>query len=178
MAFKSGNLVILFSSILVGAVIGETIDIEKYLDDFRIFLKSRFKSKDGRFIEGLVTAFLIFYVGSMIIIGAIEDGLNNNPSILYTKSILDGFVSISLASVFGIGVLFSAIPLFISQGGVTLLAAYSKAFFTEELINELSAVGGILLLGLGISILEIKKLKVVNLLPSLIVVIVLVKIFL
>lgn len=178
MTFKTDNLVILFSSILIGAVIGEMTDIKKYLDRFGNFLKVKFGSEDDKFVEGLVTAFLIFCVGSMTIIGAIEDGLNSDPSILFAKSILDGVVSIPLASVFGIGVLFSAVPLFIFQGGITLLAAYSKAFFTGILINELNAVSGILLLGLGINMLEIKEIRVVNLLPSLIVSIVLVNLFL
>ncbi|MEM2914944.1 MAG: DUF554 domain-containing protein [Candidatus Bathyarchaeia archaeon] len=177
MAFKVNNLIILFFSILIGAVIGEIIDFERYLDRLGVFLKDKLKSEDDRFIEGLVTAFLIFCTGSMTILGAIEDGLNGDPSILYAKSMLDGFASISLASVFGIGVLFSAIPLFIFQGGITFLAAYSKGFFTDALISSLSAVGGILLIGLGINLLEIKKIKVVNLLPSLVVVAVLAHLF-
>ncbi len=178
MAFKTDNLVILFFSIFMGAVMGEMIDIKNYLDRLGTLLKIRFKSEDERFIEGLVTAFLTFCVGSMTILGAIEDGINGDPSILYAKSILDGFASISFASVFGMGVLFSAVPLFIFQGGITLLAAYSKTFFTDVLINELSAVGGILLIGLGINILEIREIKVANLLPSLVVVTILVGLFL
>lgn len=174
MALKTANMVVLFFSILVGAVIGEMADVEKHLNSFGDFLKAISGSRDERFIEGLVTAFLIFCVGSMTIVGAIEDGLNGNPSILIAKSILDGFVSVSLATVFGIGVLFSAVPLFIFQGAITLLATYSRAFFTGILVNELSAVGGILLLGLGIKMLELKEIKVANLLPSLIVVPVLV----
>jgi uncharacterized membrane protein YqgA involved in biofilm formation len=105
----------------------------------------------------------------MTIIGSIEDGLNGNPSILYAKSMLDGFASISLASVLGLGVLFSAIPLFLYQGGITALAFLSRAFFTENVINEMSAAGGIMLIGLGINILEIRKIRVANLLPSLII---------
>jgi len=177
MALKTSNLAVLFFSILIGAVAGETVDVEKHLERFGNLLKTKFKSEDERFIDGLVTAFLIFCVGSMTIIGAIEDGLNGDPSILIAKSILDGFTSMSLASVFGIGVLFSAIPLFTFQGAITLLAVYSRTFFTETLINELSAVGGILLLGLGIKILEIKEIKVANLLPSLFFVLVLVYLF-
>jgi len=177
MALKTSNLAVLFFSILIGAVAGETVDVEKHLERFGNLLKTKFKSEDERFINGLVTAFLIFCVGSMTIIGAIEDGLNGDPSILIAKSILDGFTSMSLASVFGIGVLFSAIPLFTFQGAITLLAVYSRTFFTETLINELSAVGGILLLGLGIKILEIKEIKVANLLPSLLFVLVLVYLF-
>jgi uncharacterized membrane protein YqgA involved in biofilm formation len=108
-------------------------------------------------------------MGSMTIIGSIEDGLNGDPSILYAKSMLDGFASISLASVLGVGVLFSVVPLLLYQGGITLLASLSRAFFTEAVIDELSATGGIILIGLGINILEIKKIRVANLLPSLLI---------
>ena len=120
MALKTSNLVILFFSILIGAIIGELINMENHLDRFGELFKNRFRSGDQKFVEGLITAFLIFCVGSMTIVGAIEDGLNGNPSILIAKSVLDGFVSVSLASVFGVGVLFSAVPLLIFQGGITL----------------------------------------------------------
>lgn len=169
MSSKTNNLVVLFFSMLIGSVIGETIDIEKHIEDFGNFIKSKFGSKEDKFIEGFITAFLIFCMGSMTIIGSIEDGLNGNPHILYAKSILDGFVSISLASVLGIGVLFSVIPLLLYQGGITLLASLSKAFFTNTVINELSASGGIILIGLGINFLDIKNIKVANLLPSLVI---------
>lgn len=169
MSLKTNNLVVLFFSILIGAIIGEAIDIEKHIEGFGNFIKSKFGSKEDKFIEGFITAFLIFCMGSMTIIGSIEDGLNGNPSILYAKSILDGFASISLASVLGIGVLFSAIPLLLYQGGITLLASLSKTFFTDAVINELSASGGIILIGLGINLLDIRKIKVANLLPSLVI---------
>jgi len=123
--------------------------------------------RDERFTKGMVTAFLLFCVGSMTIIGAIEDGINGDPSILYAKSSLDLFTSSALASVFGMGVLFSIIPLFIFQGGITIAAAAASPFFTESIIAELSAAGGILLMGIGIDMMEIKKIKVANMLPSL-----------
>jgi len=173
MALENNNLMVLFFSILLGAIVGEAIDVEKRLEKLGDFLKVKSRSKDERFTEGVLTAFLIFCVGSMTIIGAIQDGLHGDSSILIAKSILDGFVSVSLASVLGVGVLFSAVPLFIFQASITLLAVYSRNFFTEALLSELSAVGGILLLGLGIRILEIKEIKVANLLPSLVVVLVL-----
>lgn len=167
MSLKTSNLVVLFFSILIGAIIGEAANIEKHIEDFGNFVKSKFGSKEDKFIEGFITAFLIYCMGSMTIIGSIEDGLNGNPSILYAKSMLDGFASISLASVLGVGVLFSVMPLLLYQGGITLLASLSKAFFTEAVINELSASGGIILIGLGINILELRKIRVANLLPSL-----------
>jgi uncharacterized membrane protein YqgA involved in biofilm formation len=177
MALKTENFLILIFSMLIGAIIGELMHLDRRIDQFGEFLKARIGSTNDQFSEGLVTAFLIFCIGAMTIIGSIEDGLNNDPSILFAKSLMDGCASIALASTFGIGVLFSAIPLFIFQGGITLLAASSKAFFTEVLITELSAVGGVILMGLSIQLLDLKEIKVVNLLPALIVVIVLVRLF-
>jgi hypothetical protein len=169
MSLQTNNLLIMIFSISIGAIIGESLNIEARLRRVAIFFESKTNSKDSRFVEGMVTAFLIFCIGSMTITGAIEDGINNNPSILFAKSTLDFFTSVSLATVFGLGVLFSALPLLIFQGGITLLASYSNNFFNELVIQELSGVGGILLLGLGITILDIKEIKVANLLPSLII---------
>ena len=174
MALKTENFLILIFSMLIGALIGEAIHLDRHIDRFGEFLKAHIGSTNEQFSEGLVTAFLIYCTGAMTIVGAIEDGLTNNPSILFAKSLMDGCASIALASTFGIGVLFSVIPLFIFQGGITLLAASSKAFFTETLLNELSAVGGVILMGLGIHLMDLKELKVVNFLPALFVVIVLV----
>jgi uncharacterized membrane protein YqgA involved in biofilm formation len=162
---------------LIGAIIGELMHLDRRIDQFGEFLKARIGSTNDQFSEGFVTAFLLFCIGAMTIVGSIEDGLNNDPSILFAKSLMDGCASIALASTFGIGVLFSAIPLFVFQGGITLLAASSKAFFTEVLITELSAVGGVILMGLSIQLLDLKEIKVVNLLPALIVVIILVRVF-
>jgi uncharacterized membrane protein YqgA involved in biofilm formation len=177
MALKTENFLILIFSMLIGAISGELMHLDRRIDQFGEFLKARIGSTNDQFSEGFVTAFLIFCIGAMTIVGSIEDGLNNDPSILFAKSLMDGCASIALASTFGIGVLFSAIPLFIFQGGITLLAASSKAFFTEVLITELSAVGGVILMGLSIQLLDLKEIKVVNLLPALIVVIVLVRLF-
>jgi uncharacterized membrane protein YqgA involved in biofilm formation len=178
MALKTERFIILIFSMLLGALIGETLHLDRHIDRFGEFLKSHIGgSANDQFSEGLVTSFLIYCTGAMTIIGAIEDGLNNDPSILFAKSLMDGCASIALASTFGIGVLFSAVPLFLFQGGLTLLAASSQAFFTELLVTELSAVGGVILMGLGIQLLELKELRVINLLPALMVVIILVRVF-
>ncbi len=113
----------------------------------------------------------------MTILGAIEEGLGGNPNLLLTKSLLDGVASIALAAALGIGVMLSVIPLLIYQGGLTLFAKLFEQSVTIPIINELTAVGGIILIGLGITILEIKKLKVINMLPSLFIVVVLTIIF-
>jgi len=110
-------------------------------------------------------------------LGAIEEGISGDPKILLAKSTLDGFSSIALAATLGIGVLFSAIPLLIYQGGLTLLAEYLGEFLSEIIINEITAIGGILLIGLGINILEIKKIKILNMIPSFVIIVVMVWLF-
>jgi uncharacterized membrane protein YqgA involved in biofilm formation len=173
MALKTQNVLILIFSLIIGGIIGEIIDLEKRLDSLGEFFKKKTKSKQSRFVEGFVSSSLIFCIGAMAIVGSIEDGINNNPSILYTKALLDGSASIAFSSVLGLGVLFSFIPVFIYQTLITLIAFYAKEFLTQTVINEISATGGILIIGIGITILEIKKIKIGNLLPSIIVALIL-----
>lgn len=173
MGFKSENPLVLIFSILIGGIIGESLNIEGRLENLSEKLKRRIGSDSNTFTQGLMTSFLLFCVGSMAILGSINDGLRADHSLLFTKSILDGFSSIALASSLGIGVLFSVIPLLIYQGGITLFANVSQNFFTPTIISELTAVGGILIVGIGINLLEIKKIRVTNLLPSLLIAIVL-----
>lgn len=178
MAIKTSNILIMIFSIVIGALVGEIIDIDKWINIFGEWLKKNFKVKNERFSEGFITAFLLYCMGSMTILGAIEEGLGGIPNLLVAKSVLDGFSSIILAATMGIGVLFSFIPLLLFQGGLTLLASNMQNILTGSIINELSAVGGILLLGLGITILDIKKIKILNMLPSLIIVVILTYFFL
>ncbi len=177
MALKSTNLLIMIFSIVIGSILGEIIGIDKFLNRFGEFLKQKLESSNEKFAEGMVTAFLLFCMGSMTILGAIEEGLGGPPNLLLAKSVLDGFASIALAASLGIGVIFSVIPLLIYQGGLTLFADWLQDFASEVLINEISAVGGLLLIGLGINILEIKALNILNMLPSLVIVMVLVYFF-
>ena len=173
MAIKTNNFLIMIFSIVVGAIIGEIIDVDKRINNFGEWLKKKFKTKNERFSEGFITAFMLYCMGSMTILGAFEDGLYGTPNLLVAKSVLDGFSSIVLAATMGIGVLFSFIPLLIFQGGLTLFASNMQTVLTDVIINELTAVGGIILLGLGITMLEIKKIRILNMLPSLVIVVVL-----
>lgn len=177
MALKTNNLFFLVLSIVVGSVIGEWINIEKYINVLGDKIKNKFKSSNARFSEGLVTAFLLYCMGSITILGAIEEGLGNPPTLLLAKSVLDGVSAIALTAALGYGVAFSVIPLLIYQGGLTLLAATFGDYFSEQVINELTAVGGLLLIGLGITILEIKQLRILNMIPALIVIIIVVYFF-
>jgi len=178
MATKTSNYLILIFSIVLGSIIGQLLSIDTVLDEFSNRLKVKVGSKNDKFSEGLMTAFLLFCMGSMTILGAFEEGLGNPPNLLYAKSMLDGFSSIALSAGLGIGVIFSAIPLLIYQGGLTLFSGCLGEFFNEVVINEMSAVGGLMLIGLGINILEIKSIKVINMLPGLIVAVILAAIFL
>lgn len=173
MAIKTSNFLLVAFSLIIGSVIGEIIDMEKYLEQLSEKLKNKLKNSSDKFSEGFITATLIYCIGPMAILGSIEEGLGNPPNLLFAKSVLDGVASIALASALGIGVMFSAVPLLLYQGGITLFANYVSNYLSDALIVELSAVGGILLLGLGMNIAEIKKFRVVNMLPSLLIVVIL-----
>lgn len=177
MALKTEKMLILIFSIVGGALIGELIDIDRHLSRFGEWLKAKLHISGKHFTEGLVTAFLVFCMGSMTVLGAVEEGLGKTPNLYFAKSLLDGFASIALAAGLGLGVLFSAIPLFIYQAGLTLLVRLLNTFLTERIAAEMTAVGGLILIGLGVNLLELKRLKVLNMLPALLVAILLTLIF-
>ncbi len=177
MAIKTGEPLLLVFSLILGALTGTAFNLQGKLDHFSELLKAKFHFSGSRFSEGLVVAFLLYCMGSLTVLGAIEEGTGNPPKLLYLKSIMDGFSSIALASTLGIGVLFSVIPLLIYQGGLTLIAFYSANGLPEVVVTELSATGGVLLVALGFNILGIKQFQVVNMLPTLIYIVVLVLMF-
>ena len=152
-------------------LIGELLYIERILDKISRLIKEKAKSKDKLFSEGLITAFLLYCVGSMTFVGAIEEGINNDRTLLYTKSLMDGVTSILLSSSLGIGVLVSALPLLLFQSILTWGAFYFEGYLQPDMITELSAVGGVLIMAISLNILKILKIKVSNLLPALLLVI-------
>jgi len=166
-AMSSPLLVIL--SLVVGGFLGLRMQLEKRAEQLGDHIQRKIRIKNDRFTEGLVTSFLLFCVGSMTILGAIQEGLSGKTSdILLTKSILDFFSSIMLASALGTGVLFSAIPLLLFQGGITLLVSIAGKDIPPQIVSELTVVGGILLIGLSFNLLKIKKIEIINLLPALV----------
>jgi len=169
MAFDSQNLLILIFSLLIGSIMGSGLKLNDGLEKQTEKLNKKLGGKNQSFNKGLITAFLLFCVGSMTILGAIEEGMNNNPELLLIKSLMDGFSSIALTVAFGIGVMFSVIPLIVFQGGLTILAMWLGSFFPDIYISEITAVGGVILLGLGLNLLEITKIKLIDLLPALLV---------
>ena len=170
MVWNMQHILIIVSSLAIGSLLGEWWNLERGIERLSNFLKTKLRIGSEKFTEGLITSFLLYCVGSMTILGAIQEGTGGSSDLLLTKSLMDGFSSVILASAFGVGVVVSALPLLIFQGGLTLLAMYAGTFFTPEIIQGLTNTGGILLIGLAINILEIKKLRIMNMLPSLVVV--------
>lgn len=167
MALKFTNPLLLIFSVVIGGVLGELGRLEERFEQGAGWVKQRVGSRNDLFIDGMITAFLIFCVGSMTIIGAFDEGLRQDPTLLFTKSMLDGFAAIALASTFGAGVLFSVLPLFAYQYALTLFAASLQGVFTPEMTAQLTATGGVLILGIGLNLLDIKRIRLSNLLPAL-----------
>lgn len=172
MFLDTENALIVLGALLIGTLLGEWWRIEDGLHRLGEFLERKFsrEENDGsnKFVRGFLTASLLFCVGPMTILGSIQDGLTGDYNLLAVKSVLDGFASMAFASTLGVGVLFSTIVILVYQGGVSLLAAQLDALVTPSMMNELTATGGVILLGLAISsLLEIKKIRVGNMLPAL-----------
>lgn len=165
-AIKSENMILIIISIVLGSIIGEAIGIERKLDSIGNSLEEKLGQGNSNLSKGFVTASLVYCVGAMAIVGSLESGLLGNHDTLFAKSVLDGISSIIFASTLGIGVVFSSIPVFIYQGIIILLASSLRNLLTPDVILEMSAVGGILIMGIGINILEIKKIEVGNMSPS------------
>jgi hypothetical protein len=173
LALEAQQVFYLVMSLIIGALVGEALNLEKWMEHLTERLKGKFRFKNERFSEGLLTAFLLYCMGSLTLLGAVAEGLSGDPNLLIIKSLMDGISSIALASAMGVGVLFSAIPLLIYQGGLTLMTMWLGDFIPPEFIVEVSAVGGILLVGLAINILGLAKIRIMNMLPSLVVVVIL-----
>jgi len=167
MAFEtSGLYLLMIFSLILGGILGEVLKLDTNIEGLSLKLKERLKSGNPKFTEGLITASMLFSIGSMAIIGPMNEAISNDMNLILTKSLMDGITSVILAAAFGRGVFFSIIPVFILQATVGILSAYIEPYLNPVLIKELTAVGGLLILGIGISILEIKKINVINLLPS------------
>ncbi len=173
MSLKTENVLIMLASAILGGVIGEIIGIEDRLnslaDAFSRLVEGTGESASvarANFSRGLVTASLVFCVGPMTILGSFQDGLTGDFTLLAIKSMMDGFASLAFASAMGVGVVFSAGIVLAYQGALTLSAAWVRPLLTDPMITEMSAVGGLLILGIGLTMLDIKRLPVANLLPA------------
>ena len=165
-ALEADDILLIIISLAMGSVIGELLCIEDRLERLGNSLGSLVPGNSEGIAKGFVTASLVYCVGAMAIVGSLESGLSGNHQILYAKSLLDGIGSILFASTLGVGVLFSAASVFIYQGAITLTASILKQFLIPGVVVQMSAVGGLLIMGIGINLLEIKKLKIGNMLPA------------
>lgn len=168
-ALSSRYVMLMILCLVLGGLIGEGIDIERRLDSFGDWLKTRLhmKSSGGaRFVEGFVTSSLLFCVGAMAIVGSLEDGLTHNISTLSAKSVMDGVAAAIFAATLGVGVYFSSLSLLAYQGGITLLAHVIRPYLSDLVISQMSFVGSVLIFALGFNLIFGKKIKVGNLLPA------------
>ena len=167
MALSGTRPLLVIGSLLAGAVTGELMNIERAVANLGERLKKRLRSDSSTFVQGFVTASILYCTGAMVIVGSIRDGTVGDPSILYIKALLDGVASVAFASSLGLGVAFSALSVFVVQGSITLLSSQLAFLQEPAVIEAVTATGGLLILGIGINILEIRKIRVGNLVPAL-----------
>ena len=175
MALDSQNSLIILGSALLGGLLGEWWRIEDRLNGLGGWLENRFarsgtQEQTARFVKGFVSASLVFCVGPMTVLGAIQDGLTGDFQLLAIKSVMDGFVALAFAASTGIGVMFSAVVVLVFQGALSLLAAQAQVLLTEPMIREMTAAGGLLIMGIGVGVLlELRPIRVANYLPALVI---------
>lgn len=177
MAFSTSEIIVVLLSLLSGAILGELFRIEDVLNNFGNWIGSKFTTANSEtsVSQGFITATLIFCVGAMAILGALDSGIRNDHGILITKGILDGFTALVLTTTLGFGVMLSVIPIVLYQGAIALLATQIEKWLPEAFLNgligELTAVGGLLIIAIGLNMLKITQIRIGNLLPSIITVI-------
>lgn len=167
-ALSSNFTLFMILAMAIGTLIGTLIDIEKRLDDLgQFFQKKLTKNQSGStFAEAFVSASLLFCVGSMAIVGSLNDGISHDPNILYAKSILDGIMAIVFASTLGAGTLMSCFSLIVYQGGITLCASLIAPYLTDTVVAQMSFIGNILIMAIGLNFVYKPKFKVGNMLPA------------
>lgn len=177
MALKTEDTLLVIFAILLGGITGELLRLDTLFERLGNRFKKLIGSKNAKFTEGLITASLVYCIGAMAIIGPLEEGIRGNTTVLFTKSILDGFASIAFAATYGSGVLFSFIPVLLYQGALTLGANFFQQYFSDMMIAQITGCGGLLIIGIGINLLELTEIRMANLLPSLAYVVILTAIF-
>jgi uncharacterized membrane protein YqgA involved in biofilm formation len=166
-SIKTGNILVMIVSLLIGTILGTILQIDSGLDKLGVRLQSRLKNTQDGFSEGFAGASILYCVGSMAIMGCIDSGLHQNNDILFTKSLIDAVTSVFLASAMGVGVLFSAFSVLFYEGLLTLFFSLFAGSLDISVINEMSAVGGAILIGIAINMLKIKKIKTADMVISL-----------
>lgn len=175
-ALEGNNTIITIVSMAVGALIGELINIDKWLNKLGETIQKKLdkgNGKESRIAEGFVNASLLFCVGAMSIVGALQAGLAGNYDTIYAKTVLDGVSSVIFSASMGIGVVFSSVTVLLYQGGITLCASFLSGILSQAVIAEMTAVGSLMIVGLGLNLLEVTDIKIANLLPGILVPVVL-----
>lgn len=175
-SLKGENSLILIMSMVIGTLIGEGLDLEKRINQLGEWLEKKFRAKDGTKVsiaQGFVTASLLFCVGAMTIVGSLQSGLTGNHEMIFNKSMLDFVAAIIFASTLGLGVIFAGAFVFIYQGIIVLAAQWAAPFLTDTVINEMTCVGSVIIIGLALNMIGITKLRVMNYVPSIFIPIVL-----
>lgn len=173
-ALKSRHPLIMVASLAIGSLVGEIIDFDGFFQRLGENVEKKLGPSANGFAKGFVSCTLLFCTGSMAVLGAFEEGFGNFPVTLLTKGMIDGITSIAFAATLGFGVIFSSVPLFLYQGALTLSATWIRPFMTEAAINEMTAVGGIMLIAIAFNMMELKRFRVMNMLPAFLVAILLV----
>jgi uncharacterized membrane protein YqgA involved in biofilm formation len=171
MALTTEAPVILIMSVLLGGLAGEAIRLEDRLLGLGDKLKGVLRSRNPRFTEGLINASVLFCIGAMAILGSIDEGLRGDRTIVYSKSVMDCFAAVAMASAYGVGVIFAFIPVLLYQGALVLFAGVLQPWLGPDLIRELQAAGGVLILGIGVNLLGAAQIRLSNLLPALVIVV-------
>lgn len=166
---KDAHPMLFIIAMVLGRLIGELLNLDGKVKRLGHYIKSKVAGGDETFSEGFITASILFCVGSLTIVGALKSGIEGDDSILYLKGILDGVTAILLAASFGIGVMFSSVAVLIIQGGLVMLSIYIADYVTDDMLREMSIVGGIILIAIGIDILGLKTFKISNYIPSIII---------
>jgi uncharacterized membrane protein YqgA involved in biofilm formation len=165
-ALEYKQILLVILSIAIGGIIGEIIDIDKQLQKLGDNLERKLNGRGGKISQGFVTASLVYCIGAMAVMGSLESGLNGNHEILFAKSIIDGITAVVFTTTLGLGVAFSAITVFLYQGTITIGAIYLKDLLTTAVVSDMSAIGGLLIIGIALNMMGVTKIKVANLLPA------------
>jgi uncharacterized membrane protein YqgA involved in biofilm formation len=166
MALSGREPIVAIGCVILGAITGELIRIERGIEYFGAWLKTRARSNSSTFVQGFVSASILYLTGAMMIVGSIQDGTVGDASTLYIKSLLDGVASIALSSTLGIGVAFSAISVLLVQGSITLLASQLLFMQNPAVLDAITASGGLLIVGIGTNLLEVTRIRIGNMLPA------------
>ena len=160
------NFTLLIISLVIGTIKGEIIDIEGKLEKFGAFIESKMKNKESNVALGFVACTLVYCVGSMAIVGSIQSGLTGNHEILFSKAVIDGITAVTFAATMGVGVVFSGISVLVYQGTITMLASIMQSLLNPLVVSEMTAIGGVIIMGIGLNFLIENRMRVGNMLPS------------